>query len=62
VPPITTCQREPQAIPLILGTIAPKFLVRIAPTAMELVLLGSPFGECRNLFFGPSLGVERLYN
>jgi hypothetical protein len=30
-------------------------MVRISPTAMELVLLGCPFGECHNLFFGVSL-------
>jgi len=29
---------------------------------MELVFLRRLSGECRNLFFGPSLGVERLYN
>jgi hypothetical protein len=29
-------------------------MVRIASTAMELVLLGRLFGECHNLFFGVS--------
>ena len=29
-------------------------MVRIPPTAMELVLLGRLFGECHNLFFGVS--------
>jgi hypothetical protein len=39
----------------LLERIAPKFLVRIAPTAVELILLGRLFSECRNLFFGLSL-------
>jgi hypothetical protein len=39
----------------LLERIAPKFLVRIAPTAMESVSLYRLFGECRSLFFGLSL-------
>jgi hypothetical protein len=35
--------------------IAPKFVIRIAPTAMELVLLDGLFSELDNLFFGLSL-------
>ena len=34
-------------------------MLRIAPTAMELVLLGRLFGECRNLFFGLSLFLRK---
>ena len=50
---ITICQRAAKAIPLM------KLLRRIAPTAMELVLLGRLFGECRNLFFGLSLFLRK---
>ena len=50
--PITTCQREAKAIPLISGADRAEISVRIAPTAVELVLLRGRFGECRNLFFG----------
>jgi hypothetical protein len=39
--------------------IAPKFLIRIAPTAMELVLLRRLSGECRNLFFGVSFILRK---
>jgi hypothetical protein len=35
--------------------IAPKFVVRIAPTAMELVLLDGLFSERDNLFSGLTL-------
>jgi hypothetical protein len=37
----------------------PKLLGRIAPTAMELVLLDRLFGECRNLLFGLSLFLRK---
>ena len=41
--------------------IATKLMVRIAPTAMELVLLGRLFGECRDLFFGLSLVLRKRH-
>jgi hypothetical protein len=36
-------------------------VVRIASTAMELVLLGRLFGECHNLFFGMSLILRKRH-
>jgi hypothetical protein len=36
-------------------------MVRIAPSAMELVLLGRLFGECDNLFFGLSLVLRKCH-
>jgi hypothetical protein len=36
-------------------------MVRIPPTAMELVLLGRLFGECHNLFFGMSLVFRKRH-
>jgi hypothetical protein len=39
--------------------ISPKFLVRIAPTAVKLVLLDRLFSEYRNLFFGLSLFLRK---
>jgi hypothetical protein len=41
--PITICQHAAKAIPLISGTDRAETLGRIAPTAMELVLLGRLF-------------------
>ena len=39
--------------------IAPKFVIRIAPTAMELVLLNGLCSEPDNLFFGLSLILSK---
>jgi hypothetical protein len=36
-------------------------MVRIPPTAMELVLPGRLFGECHNLFFGVSLVLRKRH-
>jgi hypothetical protein len=36
-------------------------MVRIAPTAMEFVLLCRLFGECHNLFFGVSLILRKRH-
>ena len=57
--PITTCQREAKAIPLISGTDRAEISGWIAPTAMELVLLGRLFSECRNLFSSLSLFLRK---
>jgi hypothetical protein len=50
---LSSARQEPSQNFLV--RISPKSLVRIASTAMELVLLSRVFGECRNLLFGLSL-------
>ena len=53
--PPTACQREVGAIHNFLVRIAQKFVIRIASTAMELVLPGRLFGkQHKHLLFGVS--------